>query len=232
VIEGLTLFAVLFLLIFAVPIRIGATGQTSDTQPELLGYVHILFGLIGVTVEYVGELTWSLKLGPLAVLKRRLGEGDDDEKEEEAPEAKKEPEKEPDEKPELSLRERLAEFMAYYDLAKRPAIRFLRRLLKTIWLRRVEVEGTLGAGSPDATGKMAGSIFAAQSVLGPKVRLDVRPDFVTPGFKGQFRLEICFWLGFLIVSLLVAALAIGARFAIWYLRKKLAGFRRPRPQTA
>ena len=79
---------------------------------------------------------------------------------------------------------------------------------------------------------MMGYVYAAEGVLGRRVELDIQPDFLERGFKGKVHFEIWFWLGFLILAVLYAALTIGIRYAVWYLQEKLARPRRSKPQTA
>lgn len=219
------------LLLFAIPVRIGARGRISDEGIELQAWVRLLPGAIGVDVVYADGPSWRVTIGSLRVFQRRIVG-----KEKEEKESDEEPVKEEEgldkKKPGKSVWEQLNLARDYYDRFRNPVLRLLRRLLRTVWLRRFQIDGTAGAGTPDVTGKMMGIVHAAQGSLGKRVRLNIQPDFVSSGFKGNVHIEIWFWLGFLIAAVLSAALTIGVRFGLWYLEQKLARFRRPRAQTA
>ena len=231
------ILGILFLLVFATPVRIGATGTLTDEETGFRGWVRLLLGAIGVDLTYDGALRWHLTLGPVRVLHRTIG-GSEEEKPPESREAnEKKPEKEKEAK---SLSEQLALARAYYDRFKAPVVTLLKRASKTVWFRRFHIEGVAGAGSPESTGKLTGLIYAAESHLGRRVQLAVTPDFLGSGFKGKIQFEVWFWPGFLIIVVLLAAIGIGIRFVVWYLQENgarlwqsiLARFRRPKAQTA
>lgn len=232
-IVGLILFLVLLPLV--IPVRVGVRGTSGD-EFEALGYVRILFGLIGFGVLFRDGFAWRIRLGPVVLIEREFGGADFDEDEGEEDEGDDEAEDEDEAEAESaasrSLREKLEPFLNNYARAERPIWKLAKRMLRTAWLRTFVVEGTFGAGAPDTTGKLAGMIQAARGVVGDRVHIDLRPDFFTTGFRGSFRVEIWFWLGFLVFALMVAAVSIGAKVAVWYLQAKLAGFRKPRPQAA
>lgn len=231
-IAGLIVFLLLLPLI--VPVRLGLRGQSTADAFEALGYVRILFGLVGFGVIYRDGFAWRVRLGPIVLIEREFGGADFDEEDDEEADADEDVgETDEDESPvERSLREKLEPFLANYARAERPIGKLLYRLLKTAWLRTFVVVGTFGAGAPDTTGKLAGVIQAARAIVGDRIDLDLEPDFFTTGFRGNFRIEVWFWLGFLIFAVLTAAVTIGARVAVWYLQAKITSFRKPRPQTA
>ncbi len=230
-IEMLSFVAFLVFLLFAVPIRIGASGLATDGRISFKGYVRILLGLLGLDVIYEGELFWRLKLGPIVLLRRTVGgkATDEDTPEEEDQETAQD---ETTHEPDKGIRERLTEAERYYFLFRSPISRLLKRLLKTAWVRCLVIDGTAGAGAPDVTGRMMGYVYAAQGILGKRVSLRIQPNFAKSGFVGMIRFEIWFWLGFLILVVLAAALSIGVRYVIWYLQEWLSRFRRPKTQTA
>ena len=223
------------LLVFVVPIRIGASGQFAD-EGAVRGWVEVLFGLVGVEVVYAGQLVWSLTLGPFQILRKTIS----DKEEAAEPDATIEDDSRPDtKKGSKSFWEQLDLVQTYFDLCKKPALKFLRRLLNTVWFRKFNVDGSAGAGSPEATGRMMGVVYAANRALGKRVRLDVQPDFMASELKGNVTFEVWFWLGFAIIAVVPAATGIGSRLGVWYLENKVgslwrstrARFRRPNAQT-
>ena len=220
-----------FLLLFAIPIRIGAQGQIDQDVVEFRVWVRFLLGAIGLDVVYSDGLSWRVTIASLCIWQRKILQKEDGEGEpEEEPEVEDASSEE--EEAGKSVWDKLVLARVFYERFRSPVLLLLKRLLKTVWLRRFQIDGCLGVGSPDATGKMMGIVHAAQGTLGKRVRLNLRPDFFTAGFKGGAHLEIWFWLGFLIVAVLFAAVTIGARLALWYLGQKLFRLRRPRAQTA
>mgnify|MGYP001412475675 CR=1 FL=1 len=218
-------------LLFAIPIRMGARGRLSEEGAEIRAWVRLLLGAIGVDVVYRNGFSWCVTIGSLGVFERRIVGKSKEEKEPDEKPGDGEEERD-EKKPGKSVWEQLSLARDYYDRFRSPVLRLLRRLLKTVWLRRFQIDGLAGVGTPDVTGKMMGIVYAAQGTLGKRVRLNIQPDFVSSGFKGTAHVEIWFWLGFVIAAVLFAALTIGVRFGLWYLEQKLVHFRRPGAQTA
>jgi hypothetical protein len=237
-VELLLVFSItVLLLVFVVPIRIGASGQFAD-EGAVRGRVEVLFGLTGVEVVYAGQLAWSLNIGPFQILRKTIG--DKEEEVEAEPDVTIEDDSRPDSKSgSKSFWEKLDLAQTYYGLSKKPVLKLLRRLLKTVWFRKFDVDGSAGAGSPEATGRMLGVVYAVNGSLGKRVRLDVQPDFMASGFKGNVTFEIWFCLGYVIIAVVSAATGIGSRLGVWYLEDKVgslwrstrARFGRPKAQT-
>ena len=219
-----------FLLLFAIPVRIGARGRIAEEGDEVRAWVRFLLGAIGVDVVYTDGFRWRVTIGSLGVFERKIVKKDEEEEPEEEPAEEEDAPRE--KKPGKSFWDQLTLARGCYDRFRSPVLRLLRRLLKTVWLRRFQIDGSAGVGTPDGTGKMMGIVYAAQGTLGKRVGLNIQPDFMALGFKGNVHVEIWFWLGFLMVAVLFAAVPIGARLALWYLERKLARFRRPGAQTA
>ena len=230
VIESVAVLVILALLPLAVPIRIGVAGRLEDEYTEARGCVHILFGLLSAQVVYDGSLFWRLNIASIGVIRRTLGEKEQKEEDEKPEEALAEEDQEP--KAVKSLRERLDEVLAYYGIVEGPALNLLGRILRSFWLCRLEAEGRFGAGSPDATGRTTGVLYAANGATHKRIKLNVDPDFGLSGFRGRFTVEIAFWLGYLLLVVLWVAVAIGWRFGVWYLQQRLMAFRKPKTQPA
>ena len=215
----LVLIIILLMLVFVVPIRIRASGQSVDKE-VIRGRVELLFGLVGVEVVYTGQLAWSLNLGSLQILCKKVS---DQEKEaEKEPTAIIEDDSSPDSKKgSKSFWEQLDLAQRYYCLCRKPLLKFLGRLLKTVWFRKLEFNGSAGAGSPEVTGRIMGVVYATNESLGKRVRLDVQPDFMASGLKGKVTFEIWFWLGYLFIAVVPAATEIGCRLGVWYLKNNV-----------
>ncbi|HAA75213.1 TPA: hypothetical protein DCE37_08850, partial [Candidatus Latescibacteria bacterium] len=82
-IESVAVLVILALLPLAIPIRIGFAGRLEDEYTEARGYVHILCGLLSAQVVYDGSLFWRLNIASIGVIRRTLGEKDEEEKEKE-----------------------------------------------------------------------------------------------------------------------------------------------------
>jgi hypothetical protein len=237
-VELLLVFPItVLLLVFVVPIRIGASGQLAD-EGAVRGWVEVLFGLIGVKVVCADQLAWSLTIGPFQILRKTIG--DKEEEVEAEPDATIEDDSRPDSKKgSKSFWGQLDLAQTYYGLCKKPVLKLLRRLLKTVWFRKFNVDGSAVVGSPEATGRMMGVVYAANGALGKRVRLDVQPDFMASELKGNVTFEIWFCLGYAIIAVVLAATGIGRRLGVWYLENKVASlwrstkarFRRSNAQT-
>jgi hypothetical protein len=223
---------VLMLLLLAVPVRIGGQGSISDEGSTFTGWIRFLGWILGVDVVYYETLSWRLKVGPVCILTRVIGgqKAEADDSDEPSGDGKRE--KKPGKKPEQGLLDRVKAGLSLFERYRDPVFRLLRNVLRSLWFRRFRVDGTLGMGAADATGRMMGYVYAAEGVLRRRVELDIQPDFLERVFKGKVHFEIWFWLGFLILAVLYAALTIGIRYAVWYLQEKPARPRRSKPQTA
>ena len=219
-------------LLLAVPVRIGGQGSISDEGSTFTVWVRLLGWILGVDVVYDEALSWRLKVGSVRILTRAIGGQKERTEDGDEPSEKSKREKKSGKKPQQSLGDRVKAGLSLYERFKGPAFRLLRNVLRSVWFRRFRVDGTMGMGTADATGCMMGYVYAAEGVLGSRVKLEIQPDFLERGFEGKVHFEIWFWLGFLILAVLYAALTIGIRYAVWYLQEKLARPRRPKPQTA
>ncbi len=229
--EILFVLILLLLLFFAIPIRIGASGRLDDVDLVASASLRLALGAIGVGVVFDDRLFWKLKLFGVRILIRAIGGGTKETEKPDEEEDKKE-EKQPEQRPKKSLAEHFELARCYYRRFSPAVYTLLRRLLKVVWVRRLEISGQYGAGSPDATGRTVGYAQALRAFTGKRVVLDLQPNFLESGFKGSFRFEIWFWLGFLLFAVVLAALSIGFRFGVWYLQGKLSGLRRSRAQAA
>ena len=230
-IESIGVLLILCLLPIVVPVGIGARGNVSEDTTEFTASIRVLLGLVALRVVRSTSFTWNLSLGPVTLIRREIGASGAPKGEDEAGEDPESEETDGEGEAALGLFDRLGQLSRYLDLALEPAYRLLRRLAKTVWLRRVDVSGDFGAGSPDATGKLSGVFYALQGALGKRAQLDLRPDFVTRGFRGSFRFEVWFSISLLIVAVLIAGLTVGMPLGGWYLRDKFSGLRRPRTQS-
>lgn len=120
------------------------------------------------------------------------------------------------------LREQVSRYLDYWREAQPILIRFLKRLLRLIWFRQVDVEVDFGAEDPATTGKCFGYVEAIRPMLGKRVSFVLNPVFTQSTLSGAGVVELSFSLR----RLLWALLALGVRggllaFKIWRREKKL-----------
>ena len=89
---------------------------------------------------------------------------------------------------------------ALVRLLIRPGLRLLASLPRTIWLKRLRIQGCLGFADPAQTGRIYGYLQAVAAHQG-KVQINVSPDFVRTGAFGRLDLVVYLHLGLLILLL-------------------------------
>ena len=224
----------ILVVFFIVPWRIGAEVRTTSPEAPLRAWLYLGFGLVGISIlRAEGRNLLVPELCSIRTFRFRVGgkkqKAVDDT---EAPDEEREAKGDEEPKPAKSVLDRVREAKSYYDRFKRPAIGLLGRLGKTIRFRHLIVQGQLGAGQPEATGKLYGYIQAANGMTGDRVRIDLRPDFVEGGFKGRARFEIWFSIVRLLVAVLIAAPSVGVRMLVWFVASRWRRWRQPQPEPA
>lgn len=67
----------------------------------------------------------------------------------------------------------------------RPAWRMVRSFPRAFAFKQVRLSGQVGLADPASTGQVQGLVCALRDVLPRQVDVDLAPDFVTPGLRGQ-----------------------------------------------
>lgn len=120
-----------------------------------------------------------------------------------------------------SLPVRLRRLAAAVRPLWRPAVGLCHALPTVLGLRRLHVEGTVGLGDPQATGRVCGWLYALAALLHGRVQLQVAPDFTSRGVCGRFELRLHLYLAKLLWILGRFAVATGwgyaaARLGAWW----------------
>ncbi len=82
----------------------------------------------------------------------------------------------------------------------KPSLRLLASLPRTVWLKKLRVQGRLGFADPAQTGRVYGYLQAVAARKG-KVQINVSPDFVRAGAFGRLDLVAHLHLGLLMLLL-------------------------------
>ena len=211
----------LVLAFFLLPTRIGLTVQSQGEGQGLNAVFSWGFfaGILGLCLRiqagkrYLSPLFagcpltfFSLHLGSETKTKKRKSA---DKKEEAKGENSKQ--KTAEKTPSTPLLQRLAFFA---DLLLRPAVHFLQRLKRPFGLYKLHVEGEFGLADPCETGKFCGYLYGLSGVKNKYLDVDIKPNFTTPGMRGQLQLAIRFHLGYLLFLILALGLEIGMRWLL------------------
>ena len=212
--------AALALFLLPAPLRMQIDRPFPGSTVAMRAEASLLAGLVGVAVTGPGDWRWGPTLGrrslggisfPLRDRKRKAGvpreplsgqgpQGETEIAVEPAPE-RKSPRKEP------------ARSRHLRQVAMQPALRLLRRLPRSLHLRRLLVSGRVGLGDPAKTGYLYGVVQGLEGILPRRKQFHVRlePDFHEQVCCG--RLEICLNLSpfRLAASVLWFGLEIGSR---------------------
>ena len=134
---------------------------------------------------------------------------------------------ESEQKQKRNLRELWSSVRRGKDLFQRfrePAFCFLSSLLRASRVRSICGDLTFGTGDPAETGMIFGWVMALREVLGPRFRLDARPDFVQERIEGTLALKALIKP----YRVLWALLALGGRLLWDELRRRIALWRAKR----
>ena len=103
-------------------------------------------------------------------------------------------------------------------LAWSPTIGLLKGLLHTVKLRKIQLQGHVGCPHPEHTGLLFAGLFNLGQLAPRRLHLDVEPDFVQTGLRGQCHLSVHFFAGYLIFLLFCFILHIGLRWLLFHLK--------------
>jgi hypothetical protein len=109
---------------------------------------------------------------------------------------------------------------AYIRRYRAPAIRFLRRVRKAFRIHRTACDLTFGTGDPATTGQLAGFLYAARPMLGPRARIDITPDFLATRFEGRVALTVRISLARITCALAGLVLTVAASLGWETIRKR------------
>ncbi len=140
---------------------------------------------------------------------------------------KKKEKTEAEQKEKRNLRELWSSVRRGKDLFQRfrePAFCFLSSLLRASRVRSVCGDLTFGAGDPAETGMIFGWVMALREALGPRFRLNARPDFVQERIEGTLALKALIKP----YRVLWALLGLGGRLLRDELRRRVALWRAKR----
>ena len=191
--------AALALFLLPVPLRMQIDRPFPGSTVAMRAEASLLAGLVGVAVTGPDNWRWGPTLGrrslggvsfPLRARKRKAGvlkeplsgqvpQGEAEIAAEPAPE-RKSPRKEP------------ARSRHLRQVAMQPALRLLRRLPRSLHLRRLLVSGRVGLGDPAKTGYLYGVVQGLEGILPQRRKqfhIRLEPDFHEQVCCG--RLEIC-----------------------------------------
>ena len=223
--------AALALFLLPVPLSMRIDRPLPGGAVAMRAEASLLAGLVGVAITGPGDWRWGPTLGrrslggisfPLKTRKKKAGasreplSGQGPQGEEETA-----VEPAPDRKAPRKGRGRSGRMR---QVAMQPALRLLRRLPRSLHLRKLLVSGRVGLGDPAKTGYLYGVVQGLEGILPQRRKqLQIRLE---PDFHGQVcwgRLEVCLNLSpfRLASSVLRFGLEMGSR--------RLSDMLRPRP---
>lgn len=88
---------------------------------------------------------------------------------------------------------RMRRLVSLGDRLRRPAHRFLKRLIASFRIRQLRADIHYGFESPDTTGRAVGYATAIRPFLGRRVILNLQPDFARQRLEGTADLKIALW---------------------------------------
>ena len=205
---------VLAALLILAPIRVVLRGRLGDREDlRLVGRLGLVAGLAGAELGFSsGTTTVAPVLLGWAPWRHTLS---DDKKPTrakpgKAPGKKRSPSAAP------GLRDRLARMRLtlhrasrYYSRLRGPLFRFLRRIRRSIRLRKAEGEVVFGFEDPAVTGQVYGYGLAASSFLGPRFAVHLAPDFRQARVGGRVELVVRIWLALVLWALFAVAIRLG-----------------------
>jgi hypothetical protein len=101
---------------------------------------------------------------------------------------------------------------------RRPLVRFVKRMARSIRIRRVAGRLVFGLEDPAATGRAYGYGMAVGALLGPRFELRLQPEFSRSTIAGDLDL----WFSVYLIVVVWALLALGIRGAFVWLRESRA----------
>lgn len=120
----------------------------------------------------------------------------------------------------VGVMERLRTARGYVRRFRGPAMAFLKTLLKAFRLRRGACDITFGTGDPATTGQLAGVVYAVRPLLGPRVRVDVSPNFLAQTFEAQGSLTLSVSLARITYAVARLAVVVGGMLGWQYVRQR------------
>lgn len=127
--------------------------------------------------------------------------------------------------------ERLRTVRGYVRRFRGPAMRFLRTFRRAFRLRRATSDLVFGTGDPATTGQIAGVVYAVRPLLGPRVRIDMSPNFLARTFEAQGSLAVSVGLARVTYAVARLTVVVGGMLGWQYVRRRWAGWMDRRQQA-
>lgn len=230
---GSVFLFIILLFLFVLPARLIVFVSYGGRQLLLKCSVRPCFGMVGVRIQYDdGRIRFTLMVGMWTLgsfsfpwIEKKRGNLID----------KKLGEKENSWVLQNSLREWLDNLLFVYGFARRfgPSVRlFFKRLVLGIGFQRFICRVVLGLSNPETTGKVFGYALTLSNMLGPRVELEVVPDFDRVQVKGEIELEVSIyfyqvlWAVLCILIKAMMVLAVDILKSLWEKMGQLWNYRR------
>ncbi len=120
------------------------------------------------------------------------------------------------------LRVQISRYWGYSQDARPILGRFLKRLMRILRFRYVDVDVVYGADDPAHTGRLFGYIQAIRPFLGKRTSLVLTPDFTQSRVEGAGTLEISFYLSrflWAVCVLVIRGGVLGGK--IWWTERRI-----------
>jgi len=120
------------------------------------------------------------------------------------------------------LRVQLSRYWGYSQEARPILWRFLKRLMRILRFRYVDVDVMYGADDPAQTGRLFGYVEAIRPLLGKRTSLVLTPDFTRSCLEGAGALEVSFYLSRFLWAVLMFSVRGGVLGAkIWWRERRV-----------
>ena len=183
VLWGLLAFFVLF---FFLPIQVGIFGCCREHRVWGWGWIRPWAGLLGLKVTLgKGGPQIAFTIGAWTLVRKSLKRKVKKEVKKTEEEEEEAPVETPEEPVRVSFWSRLKDFWRYVQRLSPSVGRFFRRFVRGIGVRKLAFSAVYGAADPATTGRIFGYVLAISSVTGPRIRMDLVPDFTRERMEGD-----------------------------------------------
>lgn len=120
------------------------------------------------------------------------------------------------------LRIQISRYWGYSQEARPILWHFVKRLMRTLRFRYVDVDVVFGADDPAQTGRLFGYVEAIRHLLGKRTSLVLTPDFTQSRIEGAGALEFSFYLSrflWAVCALVVRGGMLGVK--IWWIERRI-----------